>query len=103
MIGIGLRLWRHRDQAVQLVRQAQELAAIIMGPAGAQPQHAFDVKWVQQSLNVLRNAKLDVDGDYGDKTKAAIKKYQQDKQLEPDGWVGVITLAELEKDMAERG
>jgi peptidoglycan hydrolase-like protein with peptidoglycan-binding domain len=103
MIGIGLRLWRHRDQAIALVRQAQELAAIIMGPASAQPQHAFDVKWVQQSLNVLRNAKLEPDGDYGEKTRAAIKKYQQDKGLEPDGWVGVVTLAALEQDMAERG
>ena len=99
MLGIGLRLWRHRNEAIALVREAQRLAALVMGPSGGEPAHAFDVKWVQSSLNQLRHAKLDLDGDYGEKTRAAVKLYQQDKGLEPDGWVGVMTLAALEEDM----
>ena len=99
MLGIALRLWRHRNEAIALVREAQRLAGIIMGPESGAPTHAFDVKWVQSSLNKLTGAKLDVDGEYGEATRAAVEKYQKSKKLEADGWVGILTLAALEEDM----
>jgi lysozyme family protein len=72
------------------------------GAAAAQPAHAshqFNVEWVQESLNHLIGANLEVDGHIGPATTAAVEKYQKSKKLDPDGWIGMLTLAELEKDM----
>src|SRR5262245_59644645 len=59
------------------------------------------VQWLQHSLNVLDNAGLAVDGDYGNATKAAVKKFQSEHGLAVDGWAGPQTvaavLAELDK------
>jgi peptidoglycan hydrolase-like protein with peptidoglycan-binding domain len=56
----------------------------------------ISVKHLQEMLNHF-GANLKVDGDYGQATHAAIKKYQQDNGLEPDGWAGTITLHHLYK------
>jgi hypothetical protein len=100
MLGIGLRLWRRRNEVFALARQAQDLLAEIMGPQGRSPAaHPFDVKWVQSSLNTLQKAGLTVDGDYGERTRAAVKQFQSANKLEPDGWVGMLTLSALEEKM----
>ena len=101
ILGIGMRLFRRRNEVIALVRQMQQLIAEIMGPADATPQHAFDVKWVQQSLNQLTGSKLAIDGDYGEATKDAVKRFQKQQKLEVDGWVGVLTLAALEQAVVE--
>src|SRR5262245_60043885 len=49
------------------------------------------VKWTQTALNLLLSASLDVDGVYGNATKAAVTKFQSMKSLEADGWAGTKT------------
>ena len=40
---------------------------------------------------------LDIDGDFGNKTKAAVIAYQKSKGLNPDGVVGPLTWGQLER------
>ena len=54
-----------------------------------------DVKLVQTLLNSAIDAKLDIDGSYGPKTRAAVKKYQKKKKLTADGVCGGETWASL--------
>lgn len=49
------------------------------------------VKWTQTALNLLLNASLQVDGVYGEGTKAAVTRFQQANNLEADGWAGTKT------------
>jgi peptidoglycan hydrolase-like protein with peptidoglycan-binding domain len=39
---------------------------------------------------------LDVDGEYGPLTTAAVKQFQTSKALEVDGWAGDLTHAALQ-------
>jgi len=57
-------------------------------------------KWVQTSINLVAppNPKLSVDGQYGAKSKAAVKVYQANKGLNPDGIVGLNTETALSLD-----
>lgn len=59
------------------------------------PPDGFSVEWLQESLNKLDNAGLTVDGDYGEMTRAAVRKYQQATNLEADGWAGADTSASI--------
>jgi murein L,D-transpeptidase YcbB/YkuD len=61
------------------------------------------VRWLQDELNQLMDAGLEVDGDYGPATKAAVAEYQRSVDgLEVDGWAGPQTVASLVVD-AEKG
>lgn len=53
-----------------------------------------DVKKLQQTLNNY-GYKLDVDGQFGSKTQAAVKDYQRKNGLDVDGIVGVKTWGSL--------
>jgi len=75
-----------------------------LAPAAA-ASSLFDpstVKWVQTALNVLRVATppLDVDGEYGPLTTAAVKNFQQANGLAVDGWAGDKTQAKLQQAIA---
>ena len=50
------------------------------------------VKRLQEFLNWCIDADLDVDGDFGTKTLAAVKKYQETYGLEVDGYFGPACL-----------
>lgn len=76
------------------VPQAQPLPTVVAHPADRKRAVGVSVKHLQEMLNHY-GANLKVDGDYGDATHRAIKKYQQDNGLEPDGWAGNITLHHL--------
>lgn len=59
-----------------------------------------DVKCVQKALNTWAAGKnvtplLDVDGDFGAKTKARVKEYQEVMRLDRDGVVGYSTSRSL--------
>ena len=103
-VGLAIRiLQNHRE----LIRLWHELSALLtkigLLPQGVSPQrasHSYDVEWVQSSLNTLDNAGLQVDGVYGPATFEAVKKYQARNHLEPDGWAGMLTMVQLEQDMA---
>lgn len=53
------------------------------------------VKTLQQNLNKLMNAKLDVDGDFGPATEKAVKAFQKQYSLEVDGIVGNATQSKI--------
>jgi len=55
-----------------------------------------DVKTLQDALNNLGYSCGDSDGIYGTKTIAAVKAFQQDNGLTPDGVVGAQTWAAVE-------
>jgi peptidoglycan hydrolase-like protein with peptidoglycan-binding domain len=59
------------------------------------------VAWLQESLNILNDAGLEVDGDYGAATIQAVKDYQAAEGLEVDGWAGVLTQAAIVEDLAK--
>jgi peptidoglycan hydrolase-like protein with peptidoglycan-binding domain len=61
------------------------------------------VKWIQTALNLLQKASLDVDGVYGQGTKAAVTKFQQANNLEADGWAGTKTADALRAALMARG
>jgi len=54
------------------------------------------VKTLQQALTAL-GYPVTADGDYGPATETAVKNFQTAKGLTPDGVVGPVTLAELQK------
>lgn len=55
----------------------------------------MNIKRVQQELNTKGYGPLQVDGIAGAKTYAAVKEFQKDSGLTPDGFVGPMTLAKL--------
>jgi len=59
-------------------------------------QTGNSVKWVQWELNQCGSS-LAVDGDFGAKTLAAVKKFQKAKKMETDGIVGKKTRDALKK------
>lgn len=68
--------------------------------AAAAASTMFDpvrVKWVQTALNILgAKPSLEVDGDYGSLTTAAVQQFQTSSGLEVDGWAGDLTHAALQ-------
>ena len=61
----------------------------------AEPGHNGEhVKRLQTFLNT-RGAGLDVDGDFGPATRAAVQAFQRDAGIDADGIVGPITLQKL--------
>lgn len=71
------------------------------------PIASFDTRWLQTSLNSLMDAKLAVDGKYGNATRQAVEAFQV-KYMGPseaDGWAGPRTTAHLyiEMEKAKHG
>jgi hypothetical protein len=56
------------------------------------------VKTLQRALTQL-GYQVTADGDYGPATQAAVQQFQTAKGLTPDGVVGPVTLAELQKSL----
>jgi len=58
------------------------------GSALFDPEHT---KWVQTALRVLVGMVGEIDGVYGEGTKAAVKSFQEANGLVADGWSGPKT------------
>ena len=127
IIRTGLRVIQHRNDVARVaqkmiaqINQAEELwgeVREVIGkvapellvdlhvvpavPPPAEPTPEYDVKWVQEALNHLLhpNVKLKVDGKMGEQTRGAIEAYQRRKGLDPDGWLGPLTMAALNADI----
>lgn len=61
-----------------------------------------DVWALQLNLNEQRDYDLVEDGDFGSMTESAVKKYQVEKKLVPDGIAGPITQRTLSASVAHR-
>src|SRR5687768_9010171 len=53
------------------------------------------IRWIQQSLNQILGLRLAVDGNAGTATRSAIRSFQQQSGLAPDGMVGPKTEAAI--------
>jgi hypothetical protein len=60
-----------------------------------------EVKWLQAALNKLTDAGLIVDGIYGEKTKEAVRMFQQANGLQVDGVAGPITTKKIKELLDE--
>jgi peptidoglycan hydrolase-like protein with peptidoglycan-binding domain len=116
MISLALSLINQKDtltsvltEAVTLSKQIQALLPKIEAllpeltkkveavTKGGTTANLYTVKWLQESLNKLVDAKLVADGSYGKATHDAVKKFQTAKGLVSDGWAGILTTAAIIK------
>lgn len=87
-------------QIVKVAPKVGELMQEINPDLMSAPQTSFSVEWMQESLNKLTDdVDLVVDGDYGELTRAAVKKFQEANGLTPDGWAGIQTCVEIYKKL----
>jgi lysozyme family protein len=63
----------------------------------------LDVKWLQESLNKLDQAGLEVDGRYGPETTKAVHVFQQNHGLDVDGDAGPKTCAMIHSALSALG
>jgi peptidoglycan hydrolase-like protein with peptidoglycan-binding domain len=60
-----------------------------------------EIRWLQASLNQILDLHLVVDGTFGDKTRAAVVRFQTEQQLQVDGIPGPITRARIQEILQE--
>jgi len=105
-IAIAIRILQHHQEIVEHWHATnnllQRLGLLPPGTTPVRATHNYSVEWVQQSLNTVQGAGLQIDGRMGTKTFEAVQRYQSSRGLDPDGWAGMLTLAALERDMIGR-
>lgn len=101
MVKIGLRLIQNRNKVSALLEEIFAGTALSSLRDSTGLPHEYDVEWVQMALNHLLHpeVKLDVDGTMGNQTREAITLYQVRRDLTPDGWLGPVTMAQIEADI----
>jgi hypothetical protein len=105
LIGIAYRAYERKDRIIALVARWIPLIQLTMANQplvsdtitllkeilpGVAPPSGYSVQWIQESLNKL-GEHLDVDGEKGSETDAAVERFQAANGLVADGWVGVET------------
>ena len=108
IVKTALALLGKREQLVSLVKDAidlfnraktlfPELASIVQGtsPASIAAIPEMNVTWLQESLNKLVDANLEVDGKFGPATQEAVAHFQMAHGLTVDKWPGVLTQAAI--------
>jgi murein L,D-transpeptidase YcbB/YkuD len=71
-------------------------------PGQVVQQSLPDMPWLQTSLDKL-GYHLQVDGEYGDHTKAAVTRFQTNHGLTVDGWAGIETVMAIHKELKDKG
>lgn len=69
--------------------------------AGRPPSEKHDVAWLQAALNKAINAGLVVDGNFGRRSRGALRNYQRTHGLAVDGLFGPLTDASLSRAISE--
>jgi putative chitinase len=96
----GLNGLAERERQLALWKRELLGGAAAGGVGGGVAAH--DTKWVQGSLNQLgANPPLNVDGQSGPATQAAIRSFQQKAGLPVDGVAGPQTIAAIEQALAK--
>jgi GH24 family phage-related lysozyme (muramidase) len=93
----GGDLWRRRGHEADLFRSGlmgSTQPAPALPPPVQRPPRTTRV--LQSDLNMILGIHLDVDGDFGDETEAAVIKFQAAHGLTQDGAVGPATWKALE-------
>lgn len=113
-VNLAFKVFANRDKIADMYKQIKPLIPQITKVAPKvgdliqqidpdllnQPQTSFSVEWMQESLNKLTDdVDLVVDGDYGELTRAAVKKFQEQNGLTADGWAGIQTCVEIYKKL----
>lgn len=86
-------------EAIAIIADGKVLANEIM--PGLVPAENYSLEWVQSSLNSL-GEHLVIDGDYGEMTKSAVKRFQAAHGLRVDGWAGPKTFICLVGVLSEK-
>ena len=76
-------------KAQEVVQEVTRSMLIKKGDSGSQ------VEEIQIMLNMINKTQLQIDGDFGSKTLAAVVSFQKKYKLKPDGIVGNMTYAKL--------
>ena len=115
-VQIAMKIFANREKIFDIYQQIKPLVPQItkIAPKAGEllqeidpdfvdaPQTRFSVEWMQESLNKLTDdVDLVVDGDYGEMTREAVRKFQEQNGLTPDGWAGIQTCVEIYKKMQE--
>ena len=112
IIGLAMTLLRHRESIAKIVAVLPELKTIFSAlqqppeqpeqPPPLQTQSQYPVgsmSWLQDSLNEVASAGLEVDGEYGPATNKAVREYQTENGLVADGWAGPETISAIISDL----
>lgn len=101
IITLAMRLLQNRDRLPGIHDMLDRLTSDdgVEPPTSAYP--VGSVEWLQESINTLTGAQLEVDGDYGEKTRDAVEDYQQAHSLKVDGWCGPETTASIVEELAK--
>jgi len=111
MIKVAMLLMSRRNELSQAIGLIREITGAIGAGGGGQPpaeeppaqpdgHPVGSMSWLQDSLNKLNNAGLEVDGEYGPATNKAVADYQKANGLKVDGWAGPETVAMIMKQLA---
>jgi peptidoglycan hydrolase-like protein with peptidoglycan-binding domain len=88
----------------QLLDKIKDMVPIEPAPPTPSQYKPGSVAWLQDSLNTLIAADLEVDGEYGPATIEAVKEYQRSVDgLEVDGMSGPLTMAAIVEDLEKAG
>jgi peptidoglycan hydrolase-like protein with peptidoglycan-binding domain len=104
IISLAMTMLRNRESIAKIVAVLPDLQKIFAELTPAQPSPpppsssdyaVGSMEWLQDSLNKVADAGLDVDGEYGPATNAAVGDYQSEHDLKVDGWAGPETISSI--------
>lgn len=104
-------IWQEiKKPATELIDIVRELLAVIgmlddAPPSNTSPLAKYDTSWVQESLNLVDNAGLKIDGILGPEgsaTREAVKAFQRKHRMNlVDGIPGIVTGGVLAEERAK--
>jgi hypothetical protein len=91
VVPTDVALSTQRNEAVMLLNKSR-IDVVLAEAKNTQVASAdFDIRWLQQALKTLGYAGVKVDGEFGRKTRAALKAFQKSAGLPADGVYTMVT------------